>query len=340
MKRGGDQSSISMHLWHRFTCVIVLLCFFALFYEISILCIYTEEKWRYRWVLAIPHQQLGNQLWIIASSYGIAKARGARWCILDCNGQYGKYLSYLEWIVDAPETCLNPYVWFWITDEFHYIPIFKLVPENGKYATFNQEYLEAPEPHIFLPGYLQSYKYFDKAHPLPFRLAATERAQEWVKARNITAAIHIRRGDKLHDEGNVITPPSYFPVAMSVLRTLFPRQHQIFVIVTDDPQWAREQSCFHGMQMLNSVADAGFDMAVISACKHKILTIGTFGWMGAFIGDHHYQDNGTGIVVYPKAQMNSKQRTAGFKNEDYFPHHWIGIDASQYSISVTCSGSE
>jgi galactoside 2-L-fucosyltransferase 1/2 len=77
------------------------------------------------------------------------------------------------------------------------------------------------------------------------------------------------------------------------------------------------------MHVLSSRDDPAFDMAVISQCKHKIISIGTFGWWGAFLADTG--GNRSSAVIYPVPQMPRKLE-AGFNNEDYFPPHWTSID--------------
>jgi hypothetical protein len=66
-------------------------------------------------------------------------------------------------------------------------------------------------------------------------------------------------------------------------------------------------------------------MAVISQCRHKILSIGTFGWWGAFMTDSGH--NRSSAVIYPIPQMEKGSR-AGFTKADYFPVHWttLGYD--------------
>jgi galactoside 2-L-fucosyltransferase 1/2 len=159
---------------------------------------------------------------------------------------------------------------------------------------------------------------------VPFHLRATWPARIWVRTQNRTAAIHVRRGDKLIDDGNVIPPPAYFELAINLLKSLWPGEEQRFVVVTDDPWWVRRQPVFDGMSVLSS-EDIGFDMAVISQCRHKILSVGTFGWWGAYLGDQGH--NRTQTVIYPVPQMEGRL-APGFSNEDYFPQHWLSLDYS------------
>ena len=270
-----------------------------------------------RWVAAVLQCQLGNQLWIMASSYGIAMARKARWCVVD--GEFYSYLRGLEWIVKPPESCPGlilgiPKVFSWNLYSFVRV-------DGGGYATYSDEFVNALQPRIDARNFLQSFKYFDKMTPIPFRLKSTPHALAWVRMRHITTAIHVRRGDKMTDIGNVVPSLSYFHKALRMLYFLFPGQHA-FVVVTDDPAWVKAQVLFEGMHLLHS-DDPLFDMAVISQCRHKIISIGTFGWWGAFLTDSG--SNSSNAVIYPVPQMEGRY-SSGMTYGDYFPQHWTAID--------------
>lgn len=274
-----------------------------------------------RWVGVVLSHQLGNQLWMLASSHGIAAARKARWCVV--YGDWRSYMDKLEWTAGGPPhecpamaTGIPGLLSTWSIHGF--TPI-----DNGDgYALYSDVFIRTPATRIQACGFLQSYKYFDRAVPLPFRLKATIAAKRWVRARQITAAIHVRRGDKILAGDGIPPPLTYYSTALHTLRALFPGRHR-FVVVTDDPAWAYEHSLFRGMHVLSSRDDPAFDMAVISQCKHKIISIGTFGWWGAFLADTG--GNRSSAVIYPVPQMPRKLE-AGFNNEDYFPPHWTSID--------------
>ena len=272
-----------------------------------------------KWVGVILEGQLGNQLWAIASSHGIAKARNANWCWVDTTGRWDTYHHYIQWLVPAPTQCHNT---GWTDQISWFFSPYHFISDNGNFAKYQDIFVSSDNPRILVKGMLQSYKFFDAELPIPFKLRAASMARRWVISRNITVAIHIRRGDKLWDVGNVVPPLSYYTLSISMLTQLFPRDLQTFVIVTDDLWWVQAQPEFSGMHTLMS-EDPSFDMAVIAACKHKILSIGTFGWWGAYLGDTG--NNRTSAIIYPVLQM-AWPKASGFNNSDYFPPHWTGID--------------
>jgi galactoside 2-L-fucosyltransferase 1/2 len=215
-----------------------------------------------------------------------------------------------------------------LASDLYHLSRFKVVgqPDTLHYARYRPDvYVDAPAPNILAQGCLQSWRYLDPVTPIPFRLKAMDAAGEWVAARGLTAAIHVRRGDKVvgDDNNNVPPPLRYYRMAMAELQRQFPSPAaQRYVVVTDDPEWVRAQPFFiaHTHALLSRREDPAFDMAVIARCRHKILSIGTFGWWGAFFTDPGH--NRTQAVLYPTPQMRD---AAGFGNADYFPPHWTAL---------------
>jgi len=274
----------------------------------------TDEQW----VAIVLFGQLGNQLWEMASAYGIARARRARWCVVD--GEWRGYMRGLDWIAEPPETCPDPSIIgipllprTWTPRSFASVSF-------GGFAEYSEQYALSPQPRISLDSTLQSFKYFDKALPIPFRLKATQRARAWVEAGGYTTAIHVRRGDKLWDVGNVVPPLDYFKQALGQLEALFPGPHRV-VVATDDPGWVQAQPLFLRAHLLQS-DDVFFDMAVISQCRHKIISIGTFGWWGAFLTDTG--SNRSNAVIYAVPQMDGSLADSMVYG-DYFPAHWTAL---------------
>ena len=293
-----------------------------------------EELAGIRWVGLVPCGQLGNHLWEMASAHGIARARNASLCIAFARASY---MQALEWKSEkeAPVACPG---WVWgapsLHSDLYHLSRFKVVglPDGDHYARHRPDlYVDAPARNILAQGCMQSWKYLDPTTPIPFRLKAMAAAAEWVAARGLTVAIHVRRGDKVGSEGNVLTPIPYYREAMAELQRRCPSApsaHQQpphrYVVVTDDPEWVRAQPFFrlHTHAVLSRREDPAFDMAVIAQCRHKILSIGTFGWWGAFFTDPGH--NRSQAVLYPVSQMRGPN-APGFSNADYFPPHWTPV---------------
>ena len=278
-----------------------------------------------KWVAVVLQYQLGNQLWVLASSYGIARARNAHWCAVQ--GSWHSYTQDLEWpSVMPPVECPGVSWGIPVVMDTWYMSAFTKIQNGYMWATYTGDvFLNASAQHAYMDGLLQSFKYFDPITPVPFRLKQTMRARAWVAARNATVAIHIRRGDQLDRVGIRIPPLDYYRRALRLLRTLFPAQAFVVVVATDDPGWVRAQLLFRGMYVLSS-HDPAFDMAVISQCRHKIISIGTFGWWGAYLSDPGH--NRSNAVIYPMPQLE-RGAGGGFTEADYFPAHWTRLDYSK-----------
>ena len=298
-----------------FMCPCIITFIFLFLTDENIENKYNAKPYNYfRWVAVMaPGTRLANQLFVLASSHGIAEKRNARWCII---GFYGTpYESYLEWTSEPPEECPRWYYPFSL--EFSQA-FFEMMYEGKEYATYNDKYIKTKSQNILLVGYFQSFKYFQNvSNPIPFKLKEADHAQLWVESKHLSAAIHIRRGDNVNSNFYVTPSLVYYHLAISKLKHLFQLKSREFVVVTDDPSWVRKQGLFNNMEVLNS-NNPSFDMAVISACKHKIISTGTFGWWGAMLND-------TGMVIYPTLQRQN-DGVKGFINEDFFPPHWAEID--------------
>ena len=104
--------------------------------------------------------------------------------------------------------------------------------------------------------------------------------------------VHIRRTDHIYYEQlNNADPLSvrYFTQAMQTFAEKL--KHPIFVIVTDDPGWARQEihksfrAYYTGFYNTSCQVSAGLDMAVLSLCNHLVLSRGTFGlWSSVLSG--------------------------------------------------------
>ena len=116
-----------------------------------------------RWVGLVLQSQFGNQLWDIASAYGIAQARDARLClVIQSDKWYTKYSHYIEWTIEPPSDCPG---FILITPVFSVMSLFTPIDTGGMYATYNDQVVKDPSPRIRVDGNLQSFRYFDKNSP-------------------------------------------------------------------------------------------------------------------------------------------------------------------------------
>ena len=256
------------------------------------------------WVAARLVARRGNQLFILASSYGIAQARGAQWCIQNMEESL---LSELVVFTTRPLPCPS---------DVH----FQEVSELGRFMHFEQQMLSSPHKNVVVGTYLQSFKYFAG---IPFRLAKAEWAQHWVLSRNIQVGIHVRRGDMLQPGNTNEATAQYFANAIQRLRimTHWPDLH--FVVCTEDPAWVQQQPLFAGMTVTRGTTPDE-DLSILAACKHVIMSVGTFGWWANYL---KLEREGYSLYL-DKPFVN-------IASTDHFPHSWVPVSAREEEIYIS-----
>ena len=100
-----------------------------------------------------------------------------------------------------------------------------------------------------------------------------------------TVAVHVRRGDYLKAafrDSIPVLPASWYARAAAVVRE---RHGDVtFLVVTDEPGWARRELRLPGESIVASAdhpASAQEDLALLAACRHHVISNSTFGWWGA-----------------------------------------------------------
>ena len=124
------------------------------------------------------------------------------------------------------------------------------------------------------------------------------------------AAVHVRRTDKALIY-NVSWYEEYIKKAIAVLETLV--TNITFVFVSDDKDWCRKH--FSGDNVYFSpFVSAGADLALMSLCKYSVLTVGSYGYSGAWFGQHD-------TVIY-----NRKYALMQYKHLLFFSPNWIELE--------------
>ena len=156
-----------------------------------------------------------------------------------------------------------------------------------------------------------------------FRSRAARRLEVELSHRSVGWAevtwvgVHNRRGDYRHHlaalYGLDLLEPGYFKRAMQRFNSEY--SNVIFIVVTDDMDWAESNLMFPGLQVvfaghrkvlekdvkhpLATADDIGDDLALLAACNHTILSYGTFGQWGALLAG--------GKVVISNTAANTKE---------------------------------
>ncbi|GFS12858.1 galactoside 2-alpha-L-fucosyltransferase [Elysia marginata] len=206
----------------------------------------------------------------------------------------------------------------------------KRLPEanHGKYEPF---YEHLPEGNLTLAAYLQSYKYFqaiekEVRQEFQFREGIQRRAMGLIKflrpkiGTRTPIGVHVRRFDLLTQKevklGSLTAPKSYFQQAFAWMRSR--HGDVVFLVATDDPSWCKENILQGDDVILLPHATADVHLCALAACRHVVMSVGTFGWWAGWLG-------GGDVIYYTKPHAPGSPKDKGFSKDDFFPLHWIGI---------------
>ena len=267
--------------------------------------------------------RLGNTLFQFASISGIASANNAVACF-DRN-------ALSDFLEDQDNLCIR-------TAPSDAVQL----RESKRYGTHMHFKIERD---TLLEGFLQSFRYFQPEVWKQIKIKKKFQSQARIILTRVLGvsngrprvAIHIR---KLHQNGetNFIPSPEnpfvkntylrfpapfYFEHAMAYMRAKHPLA--VFIVLSDHPEWCRTQTYLqhpdvHVVLLQNPPA---LDLAIITECDHAILTRGTFGWWGAFLG----ASVRGGSVVYNAGEFDMQHpiNAGNVILSDFYPPHWIAI---------------
>ncbi|XP_052815628.1 galactoside alpha-(1,2)-fucosyltransferase 2-like isoform X1 [Mya arenaria] len=258
-----------------------------------------------------PQGRAGNIMFEIAALIGVAKRRGF-----------------------TPQSRYNHYIFKWFEMPRIYVNVPAVNEKNVgevKYGTYQKE-VESLDcgQNWTLGGYRCSWKYFNNAKDevrKVFTLKAefTDKANAFLQNLSSTGAVnvcvHVRRGDMAKDAniklGYVPSDATYLNRSMEYFRNMFRKKTVHFVVISNGMEWCQNNTS--GPDVFYSpFKEAVLDFALMVCCDHVIITIGTFGWWGAWLSG--------GITVYDSSWPTQYTFVGkGLNRSDYYPKHWIGL---------------
>ena len=268
--------------------------------------------------------RFGNHLFQLTSAMGIARHHNASLCFIRSHFQTTSVESLFQ---NPPFRACSL-----STTLMYYAYRLDTFREDG-HCMFNM-----PEEYksTFVVGqYLQSYKYFEKVDVVSLYHF---KARYALKAQNIiqnsiqgqtdvhTVGIHVRRTDQLTAGFLNVPPAAYFVDAMEYFVQKYTRVH--FFVLSDDITWCKRQDIFTVLNNVSFVETESMlvDFTVLVECMHVIISVGTFGWWGAFLGPHFHG----GEVVYYKDEFNMQHKLniGTVVSQDYYPPTWKSMAVS------------
>ncbi len=193
--------------------------------------------------------------------------------------------------------------------------------------------------NVELMGFFQSWRYFrdierDLRRELKFHQQILEVAEIYVadvmhkyfpetsRRDVIIVGVHVRRSDMLKDYnedlGYTVADRDYLDKAMSHFERLFGSRRLLFIVCSDDVVWSQENILpRRGSRLEFSTALSDVeDLALLSLCDHTVITVGTFGWWGAWLAG----GNVTYFSDFPRAGSYLDEL---FSRDDYYKTNWI-----------------
>jgi galactoside 2-L-fucosyltransferase 1/2 len=250
---------------------------------------------------------LGNNLFMLASTIGIARKNNAIPCYTGTNK--ASNLVTLD-VKKCPQTYVKQ-------------------SEKGyaKYTPFKIK------KSTTVGTYLQSYKYF-KSPLFEIKQNMNSFGHDYVKKHSnkaTTVGIHVRRGDHLKYGYLNFPDDQYFKNAMQYFTDKY-GDVQFFVASNDIP-WCKKQSLFKDAHLVSEKHTAAQDMAILANCNHVIISIGTFGWWGGLLSG--------GEVVYSSEEfnLNHKINKGNVIKDDYYPALWKPLLSSPVVSPVVSTQS-
>jgi hypothetical protein len=215
--------------------------------------------------------RLGNQMFQIASSIGIACENGLSYCFPDW--EYDQYF----------ENRL-PYK---VLDNFK---ILNYTKSNFSLITLNKGNWD-------LRGFFQSEKFFiDQEELIRHYFKPKQQIEKYINDKygyllhNKTCSVHVRRGD--YTKQWFFFPPQSIEFYRSAINK-FDNDTQ-FLIFSDDIKWCKDNFFGSNIVFIENEKDI-IDIFLMSKCKDHIISNSSFSWWGAWLNP-----NDNKIVICPE----------------------------------------
>ena len=269
----------------------------------------------------------GNQLFCYACGYAVAK-NSNRKLIIDTSQQDNDSFRLVDIIqlniVYDDRITFKKGNGFLNRAIFNKIKLFgsvgfftKRIKERQCYS-YQDDIFNYNKRNIYLNGYWQSYKYFERyrAELLEMftpKVALKKKAIE--SSQNIRVAIHIRRGDYISIGCNIDL--NYYDNAIKYFDSTFPDK-PIYYVFSDDIGFAKDfVKKYPDLEMFIVENDSDNqtieDFYLMASCNHFIIANSSFSWWAAWLCQ-----NTDKIVICPEVD---------FWTGDFYPTEWIKIGA-------------
>jgi hypothetical protein len=232
------------------------------------------------------HSRLGNQLFQVASAYGIAKKHNRFLIIVSHRNTYTETF-FKDFNIIQPKH---------LPSMHHYKE-----SDNKQCFQYNDSILS--NDNVTIHGYLQTEKYFQD-----YRQDILSFFKRDMKLLN-AYFIHVRRGDYVNNSNYTLDYDTYYQKAIDHLG-----KNNHYYIVSDDISYCKQYPLFETLQK-TFVEDTDINsLYLMSSCTlGGICSNSTFSWWGSYL-----IENPNKKVIFPSTWMNNGQ-----DNKDVYPENAI-----------------
>jgi len=256
--------------------------------------------------------RLGNNLFQIAAAASLAKKN---------NSDFTAVCIDKEYIVDGEKWYLSKYIDPFKDIFYKNVKFIYQKPEiKNSYNEPNYTFNKLPyENDIYLSGWFQSEKYFDKElvrdmYQIPEDIKTyIQNKYGYILSGDNINSINVRRGDYLNIPHEFqICSLIYYKKAIKLIG-----EKEKYIVISDDIEWCKENFKGDNFIFIDN-EEPLVDLYLQSFCKNNIIANSTFSWWAAWINPHKDKQ-----VVCPAKWFGLRFRKN--KETDLIPDSWIKI---------------
>jgi hypothetical protein len=255
-----------------------------------------------KYITPLIHSGLGNQLFMIANAYAVAKDNNRELIINDY--YFGPRKTYWDTLLKNIKTEKINFKEYTIQKDTEF--------------TYHNVKINENKNCIALQGYFQSEKFFEKYKddiknlfklPEDLEKFAKEKISSYNFSKDIVA-VHIRRGDYIGSDLHRVLPLEYYKIAMEFI---VKQKNVEFLFFSEDKEWIHEN--FGNVKLIECEKDYE-EFAIMQKCHHFINANSSFAWWAAYLSN-----NSGKIVIAPKNYFIENK----INIKDLYPENWIII---------------
>ena len=213
-------------------------------------------------------------------------------------------------------------------------------------GVFDPKFMKLPMENVSISKFLQSYHYFSRIDSeLLFNLSYINQtvlgpvkhfmdtvvniSLMKINEKSVTSVcMHVRRGDVVssyqRNRGYQQVPADALHFAMNYMKNV--SKNIIFIVVSNDKKWCKEHLSQDNVYFSN-FSSPWYDFILLQQCNHMIMTLGTYGWWGAWFTK---QKGGT-VMYYRHPFRKGSIYDKKFNKKHFYPSNWLNYDANSVS---------